>query len=137
MLLGLTVPKLLLILFIGLVVFGPGKLPKVGKSLGESLRAFKAAKGMIKNRHLAKAVAAQRFHRLLTKLKRKAESIGIEFRIADRFYPSSKTCHACGHIHKGLKLKDRVYVCPACGYTEDRDINASINLRDAEEYRVA
>ena len=94
-------------------------------------------KGMIKNRHLAKAVAAQRFHRLLAKLKRKAESIGIEFRIADRFYPSSKTCHACGHIHKGLKLKDRVYVCPACGYTEDRDINASLNLRDAEEYRIA
>ena len=94
-------------------------------------------KGMIKNRHLAKAVAAQRFHRLLTKLKRKAESIGIEFRIVDRFYPSSKTCHACGHIHKGLKLKDRVYVCPACGYTEDRDINASLNLRDAEEYRIA
>ena len=94
-------------------------------------------KGMIKNRHLAKAVAAQRFHRLLTKLKRKAESIGIEFRIVDRFYPSSKTCHACGHIHKGLKRKDRVYVCPACGYTEDRDINASLNLRDAEEYRIA
>ena len=51
-------------------------------------------KGMIKNRHLAKAVAAQRFHRLLAKLKRKDESIGIEFRIVDRFYPSSKTCHA-------------------------------------------
>ena len=94
-------------------------------------------KGMMKNRHLAKAVAAQRFFSLLSKLKRKAEIIGIEFRTVDRFYPSSKTCHSCGHIHKGLKLKDRVYVCPKCGYTADRDFNASLNLRDAKEYRVA
>ena len=94
-------------------------------------------KGMMKNRHLSKAVAAQRFKHLLAKLKRKAEIIGIEFREVDRFYPSSKTCHACGHIHKGLKLKDRVYICPECGYTADRDYNASLNLRDAKEYRVA
>ena len=94
-------------------------------------------KGMMKNRHLAKAVAAQRFNHLLAKLKRKAEIIGIEFREVGRFYPSSKTCHDCGHIHKGLNLKDRVYVCPACGYMADRDYNASLNLRDAKEYRVA
>lgn len=94
-------------------------------------------KGMMKNRHLAKAVAAQRFNCLLTKLKRKAEIIGIEVRIVDRFYPSSKICHVCGHIHKGLKLKDRVYVCHECGYTEDRDFNASLNLRDAKKYRIA
>ena len=94
-------------------------------------------KGMMKNKHLAKAVAMQRFNRLLTKLKRKAEIIGIELRMVDKFYPSSKTCHACGHIHKGLKLKYRVYVCPKCGYTADRDFNASLNLRDAKEYRVA
>ena len=94
-------------------------------------------KGMMKNRHLAKAVAAQRFNYLLAKLKRKAEIISIEFREVDRFYPSSKSCHVCGHIHKGLKLKDRVYVCPECGYTADRDFNASLNLRDAKEYRIA
>lgn len=94
-------------------------------------------KGMMKNRHLAKAISAQRFNHLLAKLKRKAEMIGIEFREVDRFYPSSKTCHACGYIHKGLKLKDRVYVCPKCGYTADRDYNASLNLRDAGEYRIA
>ena len=94
-------------------------------------------KGMMKNRHLAKAIAAQRFNHLLAKLKRKAEMIGIEFREVDRFYPSSKTCHACGYIHKGLKLKDRVYVCSKCGYTADRDYNASLNLRDAGEYRIA
>ena len=94
-------------------------------------------KGMMKNRHLAQAVAAQRFNILLTKLKRKAEIIGIELRVVERFYPSSKLCHTCGHIHKGLKLKDRVYICPECGYTEDRDFNASLNLRDAKEYRAA
>lgn len=94
-------------------------------------------KGMMKNKHLAKAVAAQRFNNLLVKLKRKAEIIGIEFRVVDIFYPSSKTCHCCGHIHKDLKLKDRVYVCPKCGYTEDRDFNASLNLRDAKKYRLA
>lgn len=71
-------------------------------------------KGMMKNKHLAQAVAAQRFNNLLVKLKRKAEIIGIEFRVVDIFYPSSKTCHCCGHIHKDLKLKDRVYVCPKC-----------------------
>ena len=94
-------------------------------------------KGMMKNRHLAKAVAAQRFNYLLTKLKRKSEIIGIEMRIVDRFYPSSKTCHFCGHIHKGLKLKDRVYICPECGYIQNRDFNASLNLRDAKKYRIA
>ena len=94
-------------------------------------------KGMMKNKHLAKAVAAQRFNLILTKLKRKAQIIGIEFRTVDRFYPSSKTCHTCGHTNKGLKLKDRIYICPKCGYTEDRDFNAALNLRDAKEYRVA
>ena len=94
-------------------------------------------KGMMKNKHLAKAVAAQRFNLMLTKLKRKAQIIGIEFRTVDRFYPSSKTCHTCGHTNKGLKLKDRVYICPKCGYIEDRDFNAALNLRDAKEYRVA
>ena len=94
-------------------------------------------KGMMRNRHLAKAIAAQRFDCLSAKLKRKAEIIGIEFREVDRFYPSSQICHACGHIHKSLKLKDRVYICPACGYRADRDYNASLNLRDAKEYRIA
>ena len=93
-------------------------------------------KGMMKNRHLAKAVAGQRFNLLLAKLKRKTEIVGIELRMVDRFYPSSKTCHSCGYIHKGLKLKDRVYTCPECGYKKDRDLNAALNLRDAKKYRV-
>ena len=93
--------------------------------------------GMMKNRHLSKAVSEQRFYSFRERLRRKAGIIGIEFRIADRFYPSSKACHACGHVHKGLKLKDRIYVCPTCGYTEDRDLNAALNLRDAKNYRIA
>ena len=94
-------------------------------------------KGMMKNRHLAKAVADQRFFSLREKLGRKSKIIGIELRIVDRFYPSSKTCNSCGHIKKDLKLKDRTYICEECGHIEDRDLNAALNLRDAREYRTA
>ena len=92
--------------------------------------------GMMKNRHLSKAVASQKFYEFRTKLKKKCEEFGIELRIVSRWYPSSKTCHCCGHIKKDLKLSDRVYRC-ACGYIEDRDFNAALNLRDAETYEIA
>lgn len=93
-------------------------------------------KGMMKNRHLSKSVAAQRFFSFREKLERKSKNIGIELRIVDRFYPSSKTCNSCGHIKKDLKLSERTYVCDVCGYIEDRDINAALNLRDAQEYQI-
>lgn len=92
--------------------------------------------GMMKDRHLSKAVASQKFYEFRTKLKTKCEEFGIELRIVSRWYPSSKTCHCCGHIKKDLKLSDRVYRC-ACGYTEDRDLNAALNLRDAKTYEIA
>ena len=92
--------------------------------------------GMMKNRHLSKAVASQKFYELRTKLKVKCDDNGIELRIVDRWYPSSKMCHNCGCIKKDLKLSDRIYRC-ACGYVEDRDFNASLNLRDAKTYEVA
>ena len=92
--------------------------------------------GLMKNRHLSKAVASQKFYEFRTKLKKKCEEFGIELRIVSRWYPSSKTCHCCGHINKDLKLSDRVYRC-VCGYTEDRDFNAALNLRDAEAYEIA
>ena len=92
--------------------------------------------GMMKNRHLSKAVASQRFYEFRTRLKAKCNDNGIELRVADRFYPSSKLCHCCGQIKKDLKISDRIYRC-ACGYVEDRDINASLNLRDAVTYEVA
>lgn len=92
-------------------------------------------KGMMKNRHLSKAVARQKFFEFRSKLTTKCNELGIELRIADRFYPSSKTCHNCGCIKSDLKLLDRVYTCE-CGYTADRDYNASLNLRDAKTYKV-
>ena len=92
--------------------------------------------GMMKNRHLSKAVASQKFYEFRTKLKAKCDDNGIELRVVDRFYPSSKLCHCCGQIKKDLKLSDRVYRC-SCGYVEDRDFNAALNLRDAVTYEIA
>ena len=92
--------------------------------------------GMMKNWHLSKAVASQKFYEFRTKLKAKCGENGIELRIVDRWYPSSKLCHCCGSIKKDLRLSDRVYHCD-CGYVEDRDFNASLNLRDAKTYEVA
>lgn len=92
--------------------------------------------GMMKNKHLSKAVASQKFYAFRTKLKTKCDENGIELRVVDRFYPSSKICHYCGSIRKDLKLSDRIYKC-RCGYVEDRDFNASLNLRDAITYEVA
>ena len=93
-------------------------------------------KCMMKNRHLAKAVASQKFYEFRTKLKAKCNENGIELRVVDRWYPSSKMCHCCGTIKKDLKLSDRIYRCD-CGYVEDRDFNAALNLRDALTYEVA
>ena len=92
--------------------------------------------GMMKNRHLSKAVASQKFYEFRTKLKAKCDENGIELRVVDRWYPSSKICHCCGAIKKDLKLSDRIYRCD-CGYVEDRDFNAALNLRDALTYEIA
>ena len=92
--------------------------------------------GMMKNKHLSKAVASQKFYEFRTKLQAKCKEIGIELRVVDRWYPSSKTCHCCGAIRKDLKLSDRIFECD-CGYIEDRDFNAALNLRDATTYEVA
>ena len=92
--------------------------------------------GMMKNKHLSKAVASQKFYEFKTKLLAKCRENGIELRIVDRWFPSSKTCHCCKHIKKDLKLSDRVFRCD-CGYIEDRDFNAALNLRDATTYEVA
>ena len=93
-------------------------------------------KGMMKNRHLSKAVASQKFYEFRTKLQAKCKENGIELRVVDRWFPSSKTCHCCGAVRKDLKLSDRIFKCD-CGYIEDRDFNAALNLRDAMTYEVA
>ena len=93
-------------------------------------------KGMMKNRCLSKAVASQKFYEFRTRLKAKCDENGIELRVADRFYPSSKICHHCGSVRKNLKLSDRIYRCE-CGYIADRDLNAALNLKDTKTYRIA
>ncbi len=85
-------------------------------------------KGMMKNQHLAKAIGEMGFYDFINILSYKCEELGIELVKAGRFYPSSKTCSHCGYIHKGLKLSDRIFICPDCGFVIDRDYNAAINL---------
>ena len=84
--------------------------------------------GMMKNRHLSKAVQEQGFFWFRKQLEYKCSDKGIQLIVADRFYPSSKLCSCCGNIKKDLKLSDRVYRC-ACGNMIDRDFQASINLK--------
>ena len=93
-------------------------------------------KGMMKNKHLSKAIVSQKFFEFKTKLISKCKQNNIELRIVDRFYPSSKTCSNCGKVMKDLKLSDIIYKCD-CGFTIDRDLNASINLKNAKEYKIA
>ena len=95
-----------------------------------------AVSNIMKNKHLSKAIASQKFFEFKTKLMSKCKQNDVELRIVDRFYPSSKTCSNCGRIKKDLKLSDRVYKC-SCGFVIDRDLNASINLRNAKEYKIA
>ncbi len=93
-------------------------------------------KGMMKNKHLSKAIASQKFFEFKTKLTVKCKENDIELRIVDRFYPSSKTCSQCGKVKKDLKLSDRIYKCD-CGLAIDRDLNASINLKNVKKYKIA
>ena len=93
--------------------------------------------GMMKNRHLSKAIANQKFYEFRNKLTNKCRQNGIELRVVDRFYASSKICHECGCKKHDLKLSDRVYKCPVCGNVIDRDLNAALNLRDAKVYDIA
>ena len=90
-------------------------------------------KGMMKNRHLSKAIAEQCLYEFKRQIQYKCKKYGIEFVEADKWFPSSKTCSCCGAIKKDLKLKDRVYQC-SCGLKIDRDLNASINL---SRYKLA
>lgn len=117
-------------------------LNKVVAELVKTKPAFIAiedlnVRGMMQNRHLARAVAGQKFYEFRTKLTAKAKQRGIEVRVVDRFYPSSKLCSCCGVIKPDLKLSDRVYTCSSCGTELDRDFNASQNLANAKTYKLA
>ena len=85
-------------------------------------------KGMMSNHKLARSIQSSKFYEIRRQLMYKCKNNNIELTVADRFYPSSKTCSSCGNIKDDLKLKDRVYRCPQCGAVIDRDLNAAINL---------
>lgn len=93
-------------------------------------------KGMMKNRALSKAVMQQGFYAFRTKLINKCQQLGIPVHLTNRFEPTSKLCHNCGYKLVDLKLKDRMYKCPECGYVKDRDVNASLNIRDTEHFEL-
>lgn len=92
--------------------------------------------GMMKNKHLSKAIQQQSLYEFGRQLKYKGIWNNIEIRIVDRWYPSSKTCHECGNVNKLLKLSDRKWICTSCGSILDRDFNASLNLRDTDNYKI-
>lgn len=92
--------------------------------------------GMIKNKHLARAIQEQKLYEFRRQLEYKCRWYGVRLIFADRWYPSSKTCSQCGQIKKGLKLSDRTYHCD-CGLHIDRDLNASINLREYGRNKLA
>lgn len=85
-------------------------------------------KGMMSNHKLARSIQSSKFYEVRKQLVYKCKNNNIKLIVADRFYPSSKTCSSCGKIKDDLKLKDRVYRCPQCGTIIDRDLNAAINL---------
>ena len=86
--------------------------------------------GMLANHKLAKSIADQGFYEFRRQLEYKIQWYGCELVVVDRFFPSSKTCSNCGHV-QDMPLHLRTYDCLECGRSIDRDLNASINLRDA------
>lgn len=93
-------------------------------------------KGLMKNKHLSKAIANAQWGMCRVFLQQQCQKYGIELRVIDRFYPSSKLCSNCGHKNKELKLKDREWVCPNCHMHHDRDMNAAMNIRNCQHYTV-
>lgn len=93
-------------------------------------------KGMLKNKHLSKAIQEQEFYKFRQYLTYKCQYYGVELIVADRFYPSSKTCSRCGYKRKFLSLSERTFICPECGLIIDRDLNAAINLKNYRKEKV-
>lgn len=91
-------------------------------------------KGMMKNKHLSKAISKQGLYEFKRQLKYKSEWYGIAFIEADQWFPSSKLCSGCGHKKVRLSLSERVYKCDQCNLNIDRDYNASVNL---SKYKLA
>ena len=86
--------------------------------------------GMLKNKKLSKSIQEQLFHEFKRQMEYKCAWNNIKFILADRFYPSSKICSRCGNLKDNLSLSERTFICDECGYEIDRDLNASINLKN-------
>lgn len=93
-------------------------------------------KGLMKNKHLSKAISQAQWYTSRVFLQQQCEKLGIELRLAPRFYPSSKLCSHCGYKNVNLKLKDRHWECPDCHVVHNRDENAAINLEKCVDYTV-
>lgn len=93
-------------------------------------------KGLMKNKHLSKAISNAQWYKSRQFLTNQCEKLGIELRLAPRFYPSSKVCSCCGYKNTELKLKERTWTCPKCSVVHDRDKNASLNLEQCQNYTV-
>ena len=95
-----------------------------------------AVRNLMKNRHLSKAISKAQWYHSRLYLENLCKKLGIELRLADRFYPSSKLCSDCGFKYKDLKLRERFWTCSNCGSEHDRDVNAAINLGQCKQYTV-
>lgn len=93
-------------------------------------------KGLMKNKHLSKAISNAQWYMSRLFLTNQCEKLGIELRLVPRFYPSSKLCSCCGYKNTELKLKERTWTCPKCSVVHDRDKNASLNLEEYQNYTV-
>jgi putative transposase len=93
-------------------------------------------KSLMKNKHLSKTISNAQWYMSRLFLTNQCEKLGIELRLAPRFYPSSKLCSCCGYKNTELKLKERTWTCPKCSVVHDRDINASLNLEQCQNYTV-
>jgi putative transposase len=92
-------------------------------------------RGMLKNKHLAREIQNASFYTFRCLLTQRCSDYKIPLHIVNRFYPSSKLCSNCG-AKKNLKLSERVYICSACGFICDRDLNAALNLRDTVDFEL-
>lgn len=109
----------------------------LSKNHGEVVIEDLNVSGMVKNHKLASAILDGGFYEFKRQLEYKCLWYGSVLTIIDRWYPSSKTCSNCNNIKKDLKLSHRVYDCLECGFSSDRDLNASINLnKKAVSYTV-
>ena len=93
-------------------------------------------KGLMKNKYLSKAISNAQWYKSRLFLTSQCEKLGIQLRLAPRFYPSSKLCSCCGYKNTELKLKERTWTCQKCRIVHDRDINASLNLEQCQNYTV-